>query len=68
MIRRNHLGYRVGEDHQRAQLRDWAVARVRELRERDPTLWTLTALSELFDTPLSTIRDICSYATRPPVR
>ena len=63
--RRNHRGYRVGEGHHRAKLPDWAVARMRELREKDPELWTLPALAALYRCGLSTARDICDYATRP---
>lgn len=64
-MKRNHLGYRVGEDHHRAELPDWAVARMRELREKNPALWTLRALAELYRCALSTVRDICNYGTRP---
>ena len=64
-MKRNHTGHRVGQDHHRAKLPDWAVARMRQLRERDSRLWTLPVLAELFHCGLSTARDVCSYATRP---
>jgi hypothetical protein len=64
-VRRNHRGYRVGECHHRAKRNDACVARLRELRQKDPELWTLEALAEIFQLPLATVRDWCSYATRP---
>lgn len=64
-MKRNHRGYRVGQDHHHAKLPDWAVARMRELRSKDSALWTLPALADIFRCGLSTARDICDYATRP---
>lgn len=63
--RAKHAGHRKGETHHRAKLNDVAVARIRELRARDPKLWTLTALADLFGCGLSTVRDICDRTTRP---
>lgn len=64
-MKRNHTGHRVGEDHHRAKLSDMAVRRMRELRQKDAALWTLSVLAELFGCGLATARDICDYATRP---
>lgn len=58
-------GYRRGENHHRANLSDEAVARMRELRARDPRLWTLKTLAQMFGCGLSTVRDICGHVTRP---
>lgn len=64
-MKRNHCGYRVGACHQNAKRPDWAVARMRELRLKNPALWTLPVLAEMFRIGLSTARDWADYATRP---
>jgi len=62
-MRRNHKGYRVGEGHQRAK---WSDADVRRMREMYvPHVFGMVRIARLFGAPLSTVRDIVTYATRP---
>lgn len=67
MLKRNHLGYRVGECHQRAKLSD---EKVRQMRETYQT-WKeegkhkgYEALAKVFGCGVSTARDIVTYRTR----
>lgn len=60
-IRRNHLGYRVGEHHHRAKLSDAQVADMRRLNDQG---WGYRRLSRRFGCGESTARDICTYRTR----
>lgn len=55
---------RIGETHHRAKLNDSAVHRMRELRERNPVLWTYAALGEVFRCSEWTVRDMCVGKTR----
>lgn len=64
-MKRNHLGYRVGECHHRAKLPDSDVAEMRRLREEKPWLWSYRSLAEYFGCGQSTARDIVKYWTRP---
>lgn len=50
-----------GENHPKAKLTDHEVELVRQLREDG---YTYDQLSEIFETPPSTIRDMCKYLTR----
>lgn len=61
MIARNHLGYMVGQCHQRARLSDAEVRRMRKLREAGNSYGTLAVI---FDCGVSTARDICTGRTR----
>lgn len=62
MIRRNHLGYRVGEGHHRAKLTDKQVARMRWWHEQRGIGYR--RLAQMFGCGQSTARDICTYRTR----
>lgn len=61
-IMRNHTGHRMGEHHPKAKLTDQQVREMRLLRKRG---WKYLALSIEFNCPESTVRDICTYRTRP---
>ncbi len=61
-MKRNHLGYRVGEGHQRAVLTD---AHVREMRKLHAEGLGYRKLAQLYGCGQSTARDICTYRTRP---
>lgn len=61
-MRRNHRGYRVGEDHHRAKLNDEAVSWMRELRAQG---LSYRAIAERVGCSLWTARDICDFRTRP---
>ena len=63
-MKRNHLGYRVGECHQKAKLPDADVREMRRLREERPWLWSYRALADEFGCGQSTARDIVNYQTR----
>ena len=65
MIRRNHTGHRVGEHHQRAKLTDAQVAEIRSLHMPYVLGRGYKALATKFGAAESTIRDICTYRTRP---
>lgn len=60
-IRRNHRGFRVGADHQRARHSDATVARARQYREQG---MTYTRIAELTGANWRTVADWCQYATR----
>lgn len=61
-VRRNHLGYRVGEAHQKAVLSDDDVRVMRQIRDETGAGYRL--LGEMFGTPAFTVRDIVTYRTR----
>lgn len=61
MVRRNHTGHRVGEDHHRAKLTDEQVS---EIRARYPAVRSYRKLAELYGCGESTVRDIVLYRTR----
>jgi len=63
-IRRNHLGYRVGESHQRAKLTDAQVREMRSLHGRARAPLGYGALAKRFNCGESTARDICTFRTR----
>ena len=63
MIRRNHKGYRVGEAHQKAKVSDATVRAMRS--DYIPYVFGLHRIARKYGTPVSTARDICTYATRP---
>ena len=60
-VRRNHIGYRVGEDHQRARMSDDVVARAVELRA---TGLSYRAIGESVGASQWTVRDWCQGWTR----
>lgn len=62
-MKRNHRGYRVGQDHQKAKVSDATVAAMRA--DYVPYVFGLPAISKKYNVPLSTARDICTFATRP---
>lgn len=62
-IRRNHKGYRVGESHHRAKVSDAVPARMRE--RYVPYVFGIEKISREFGVPVSTVRDIVTFATRP---
>lgn len=62
-MRRNHNGYRVGQDHQRAKLTDEQVRAMRS--EYVAYARGYGALAEKFGCGVSTVRDIVNYWTRP---
>lgn len=62
-MRRNHNGYRVGQDHQHAKVDDATVAAMRAAYV--PYVFGIKAVSVRFGVPWSTTRDIVKYWTRP---
>lgn len=60
-MRRNHLGYRVGEGHQKARLSDAAVKRMREMRAAG---LSYEQISSAIGCSKWTTRDIVTYRTR----
>jgi len=62
-MRRNHTGHRVGEGHHRAKLSDADVGRMRAMYR--PYVFGMVRLARFFCVPVSTVRDIVTYATRP---
>lgn len=62
-IRRNHTGHRCGECHQHAKLSDAQVAEIR--RKHTPYVCGYRKLAKEYGCGQSTIRDICTYRTRP---
>ena len=61
-VKRNHLGYRVGEDHQRAKLDDAQVAAM--CAEYVPYVRGYATLAKKYGCGTSTVRDIVNYWTR----
>ena len=69
-MRRNHLGYRVGEGHHRAKLTDEQVKRMRAKYEAAkksarPRDYGYRWIGGLFGVSEWTARDIVTYRTRP---
>lgn len=62
-MKRNHLNYRVGQDHHRAKLSDEQVAKIRRMYR--PRIVGYETLAREFNCGASTIRDIVTYRTRP---
>lgn len=62
--RRNHTGHRVGGWHHRAKLTDDDVRLIRILNAEGIGY---RKLAEKFECGQSTVRDICTYRTRPIV-
>jgi hypothetical protein len=62
-MKRNHLGYRVGECHQKEKLSDADVAKMRRMYR--PGIVGMPTLAREFGCGLSTVRDIVTYRTRP---
>lgn len=62
-IRRNHIGYRVGECHQKTTLTDEQVRLIRAMYL--PGKVGYETLAKRFNCGASTIRDIVTYRTRP---
>jgi hypothetical protein len=62
-IRRNHNGYRVGEDHQRAKVPDATVRAMRAAYV--PYVFGIQSVAVMFGVPVITARDIVTYRTRP---
>lgn len=62
IVKRNHTGHRVGAWHQKAKLTTEQVEAMRA--EYVPYVTGLTRLARKYGCPRSTVRDICSYATR----
>ena len=60
-IRRNHRGYRVGQDHQRAKAEDAVVRRARELHEGG---MGYKRIGRQLNVPPRTVADWCRYETR----
>lgn len=60
-IRRNHSGYRVGEDHHRARMSDEAVSRAIQLRQIG---LSYRAIGEAVGASQWTVRDWCQGWTR----
>lgn len=66
-MKRNHLGYRVGEDHHKAELSDADVRGMRALyAEWKKKGWRkgYGTLAAIFGCGDSTARDIITYRTR----
>lgn len=63
-IRRNHLGYRVGEDHQKADLTTEEVKAMRAKYQPGKRGCGYASLAHEFGCGVSTARDICTYRTR----
>lgn len=64
---RNHLGYRVGESHQKAKLTDKQVTEMRNLYESWKSAGSKKGYGELgyiFGCSQWTARDIVTYRTR----
>lgn len=61
-MKRNHKGYRVGQDHHRAKLTDAQVAAMRVLRKTKGA--TYRQLAAQFKCSMWTARDIVDYRTR----
>jgi hypothetical protein len=53
-----------GALHHNAKLSDEQVKEMRRLREERPGIWSYGALSEKFNCPHSTVRDVVTYKTR----
>lgn len=64
-IKRNHLGYRIGEGHHRAKLTDEQVAKMRRMYR--PRIVGYATLAREFGCSEATAADIVNYRTRPPV-
>lgn len=62
-MKRNHLGYRVGEAHQKAKLTDEQVKAMRA--EYVPFEVGYLTLARKYGCGESTARDICNQYTRP---
>lgn len=63
IMKRNHRGYRVGQDHHRAKVSDATVAAIRaEYLAYVRGIWYL---AEKYGLPRSTVRDFVQYRTRP---
>lgn len=62
-IRRNHTGHRVGEHHPKARLSDAQVAEIRA--KYRPGVYGYHRLAVEYGCGESTVRDICTYRTRP---
>lgn len=62
-MKRNHKGYRVGQDHHRAKISDATVAQMRA--KYVPYVYSMGMLSREFRVPFATVRDIVTYRTRP---
>ena len=60
-MRRNHLGYRVGQDHHRAKADDSLVRRARELHGNG---WGYKRIGREINVPARTAADWCRYETR----
>lgn len=65
-MRRNHTGHRMGESHHRAKLSDAQVAEIRAAHRPGRHGHGYRVLARRFGVGESTIRDICTYRTRPP--
>lgn len=65
MIRRNHTGHRVGQTHPKAKLTDQQIAEIRTLHRPYIRGLGYRALAKRYGVGESTIRDICTYRTRP---
>lgn len=66
-MRRNALGYRVGQDHQKAKLTDAQVKDMRQLYQSWKAAGSrkgYSTLAEIFKCGESTARDIVTYRTR----
>lgn len=61
-MKRNHLGYRVGEGHQRAKLSDGQVRNMRHAHEH--LGMSRREVAEMFGVSYWTARDILTYTTR----
>ncbi len=61
-MKRNHTGHRVGEWHHKAKIPDADIPLMRALREAG---LTYREIAEKWESSIWTVRDICTYATRP---
>lgn len=61
-MKRNHTGHRVGAWHHKAKMPTETIEAMRA--EYIPYVNGLTKLARKYHCPRSTVRDICSYATR----
>jgi hypothetical protein len=62
-MKRNHTGHRIGEWHGKARLTDEQVAKMRRMYK--PGIVGYRLLAKEFGCGESTVRDICTYRTRP---
>lgn len=61
-VRRAFTGHRVGESHQRAELTSEDITLIRTLNKEHKIGYG--TLGKKFETPKSTIADICTYKRR----